>query len=427
MGCGGSIPAAPAPPSDPEEPVVEHPLVQVLDSCQRLWDGPCAGIFFAEDPVPAIQAYCETNGIKFEDPDFSPNGSYPNRLAEDISPLTRIGRNAAESEQYSNLMSGGDGYDGTLEWLRCEDIPREEGQELSVIDDLCLTDVNQGGAENCFMCAVLCGAINKNPELLRTTVAPATPSPVGAYSVRLWVEGRWAYLPIDDRIACKDGACWDMHSKQAHEMYVPLIAKAIAKWLLWYDLNGDDRDIGPDGVNARTIDEGSHLYLYRALTGLDHYADLFWADKAKDKYISRKDAAPLVREQFAKGVAATCGGAVERRSGMMAKMKGNVETGLIDTHAYTVLWYGTIEGIEFVQLRNPWGEDGEWKGDWSDESKMWEKHPNVRDALEALKGNSCDGRVDNSTPYSDKRGNDGIFFMTFDDFMKYWAHIEYVW
>ena len=28
--------------------------------------------------------------------------------------------------------------------------------------------------------------------------------------------------------------------------------------------------------------------------------------------------------------------------------------------------------IRLVQVRNPWGDGGEWKGPWSDRSKKWQ-------------------------------------------------------
>lgn len=34
-------------------------------------------------------------------------------------------------------------------------------------------------------------------------------------------------------------------------------------------------------------------------------------------------------------------------------------------------------GFRFVRVRNPWSQ-GRWKGDWSDESTLWEDYPEVR-------------------------------------------------
>jgi len=60
-------------------------------------------------------------------------------------------------------------------------------------------------------------------------------------------------------------------------------------------------------------------------------------------------------------------------------------TGLIWGHAYTIL---NIErnvagrGLNMLQLRNPYGWGREcWKGDWSDESDLWDRNLDVKDAL----------------------------------------------
>ena len=54
--------------------------------------------------------------------------------------------------------------------------------------------------------------------------------------------------------------------------------------------------------------------------------------------------------------------------------------GLIGGHAYSILQAVTVpsdsdkktEELRLLLLRNPWGH-GEWKGDWSDGSRMWDK------------------------------------------------------
>lgn len=54
------------------------------------------------------------------------------------------------------------------------------------------------------------------------------------------------------------------------------------------------------------------------------------------------------------------------------KEKINLKIG----HAYTITKIASIEDIKkkeikLIRLRNPWGNDIEWKGPWSDKSGEW--------------------------------------------------------
>ena len=56
--------------------------------------------------------------------------------------------------------------------------------------------------------------------------------------------------------------------------------------------------------------------------------------------------------------------------------------GLVAHHAYSYLDLlsiesGDLKGQYLVQLRNPWGH-GEWDGAWSDNSHLWDEHPDVK-------------------------------------------------
>lgn len=45
--------------------------------------------------------------------------------------------------------------------------------------------------------------------------------------------------------------------------------------------------------------------------------------------------------------------------------------GIVQGHAYSILDVATIDGHNLVQLRNPWGDETEWKGAWGDKSDKW--------------------------------------------------------
>lgn len=57
-------------------------------------------------------------------------------------------------------------------------------------------------------------------------------------------------------------------------------------------------------------------------------------------------------------------------------------SGIMPEHAYSVLQAKEVEGMRFVQLRNPWGED-EWGGPWCDRCDEWAANPKIQEGLKA--------------------------------------------
>ena len=50
----------------------------------------------------------------------------------------------------------------------------------------------------------------------------------------------------------------------------------------------------------------------------------------------------------------------------------NLYKGLVSMHAYTLLNVLELSnGEKLAHIRNPWSQEGEWKGDWSDSSSKW--------------------------------------------------------
>jgi hypothetical protein len=75
------------------------------------------------------------------------------------------------------------------------------------------------------------------------------------------------------------------------------------------------------------------------------------------------------------------------------------DDGLVEGHAFSLLELVLVGELRLVQLRNPWGSQQEWRGEWSDESAAWAAHP---EAAEACR---FEGPADN-----------GLFWMSWDDF-----------
>lgn len=77
--------------------------------------------------------------------------------------------------------------------------------------------------------------------------------------------------------------------------------------------------------------------------------------------------------------------------------KASSAKGIVQGHAYSLIKVQEIDGIKLVMLRNPHGE-GEWTGDWSDDSPQW------------------NARYRNMLEYHDTK-DDGIFWMQWTDFI----------
>ena len=72
-------------------------------------------------------------------------------------------------------------------------------------------------------------------------------------------------------------------------------------------------------------------------------------------------------------------------------------SGIVQSHAYSVLGLADVDGHQLIHVRNPWGRK-EWTGDWSDRSALWTER------LRAKVGGA---------PIAD----DGAFWMAWNDFV----------
>lgn len=80
------------------------------------------------------------------------------------------------------------------------------------------------------------------------------------------------------------------------------------------------------------------------------------------------------------------------------------KTGLITNHGYQIIDSREVQKVRLLKLRNPWGKE-EWTGPYSDESKeMTEKLKKQLNHVNA---------------------DDGSFWMSINDFMKYFNDIDY--
>ncbi|KAH8855093.1 Calpain-B [Schistosoma japonicum] len=202
---------------------------------------------------------------------------------------------------------------------------------------------------------------------------------VGMFWFRLWQFGNWYDVVVDDRLPTRNGHLVFMHSADSNEFWSALLEKAYAKLVSSYDaLRG--------GCTAEAMEDFTG--------GLTELVDL-----------GTKTPANLY-------------GMMEHalnRASLMAcsidadphEIEANGPLGLILGHAYSVHTNYESRSVRLIRLRNPWGNDCEWSGPWSDQSKEWRSIP-------------PDERKRIGLTFDE----DGEFWMSFDDFVRYFSRLE---
>ena len=96
------------------------------------------------------------------------------------------------------------------------------------------------------------------------------------------------------------------------------------------------------------------------------------------------------------------------KKGVEVSQQGALPNGLVPDHAYSVLQAIELGGqLKLVKLRNPYGNPRAWRGAWSPQSNEWRS-------------------LDSSqkSRYQMSLDPEGEFYMTFDDFVRYFDELN---
>ncbi|EMC95792.1 hypothetical protein BAUCODRAFT_70903, partial [Baudoinia panamericana UAMH 10762] len=275
------------------------------------------------------------------------------------------------------------------------------------IDDATPMDVHQGSGGDCWFLAALM-AVTAKKELIGTICVDREES-MGVYGFVFFRDGEWIYEVIDDKLFMRVGddddikvvRDWDRDKKEgmplqhdeekfknilqrggealyfshckSNETWLPLIEKAYAK------AHGDyfaiEGGFASEGIEDLTGGVGVVLNPEDIMD-----KERFWREQLSQ-----------VNVKYLFG-----GGS-----------KASSSKGVIGGHAYAVLdkWESEDKKLKLLKLRNPWGHQ-EWEGDWSDGSKLW--------------------TADMITKLKHEFGNDGVFWMSYKDFLKHFPCINRV-
>ena len=275
-----------------------------------------------------------------------------------------------------------------FDWCRVDELV----ENYNIFEDGAdLDDIIQGDIADCYFLSAL-GSLCSYPEFFNKLMFSDEVSENHFYGIYLYINGKWKLVLLDDFFPYKIGTIKEMcFSKSVqNEIWVSLVEKA------WAKVNGCYARIGCGGYSYEAFD-----VLTEAFTEEISIFECKKNEKIEELWEKMDNA-------FKKNYILTAG------TPSASKV---TEVGLVSGHAYTlvkVYKVNTDFGEErLVKLKNPY-RDEEFTGDWSDDSDLW-----TDEIKEQCEFNKKDDE------YGDEEENqDGIFYMSFNDFIEYFADID---
>uniref|UniRef100_T1JCQ1 Calpain catalytic domain-containing protein n=1 Tax=Strigamia maritima TaxID=126957 RepID=T1JCQ1_STRMM len=252
-------------------------------------------------------------------------------------------------------------------------------------------DVRQGELGDCWLLAAVAN-LTLNTELFHRVVPPdqgfmRSKKYAGIFHFRFWQFGKWIDVVVDDRLPTFYGKLVFLQSKDNNEFWSALLEKAYAK------LHGS----------------------YEALKGgrmCEAMCD-FTGGLTEEYKLSQAPPNLFTIMSKAYDRSSLMGCAIPPEPG--EAIEGRMSNGLIKGHAYSITCVKMVDiktprvsgKIPLVRIRNPWGNEAEWSGPWSDKSREWNYI-------------SADEKEQLGITFE----ADGEFWMSYADFIKNFVELE---
>lgn len=249
-------------------------------------------------------------------------------------------------------------------------------------------DIAQGMLGDCWLLAAV-AALCQYDGLLHQVVPPEQSFEeeyCGIFRFRFWQYGRWEEVVVDDRLPTCNNKLVFLHSPEKNEFWAALLEKAYAKICANYEaLKG--------GQTSEAMEDFTG--------GVTETFDLRKPEDGENFF-------RLMLKAQARQSLMCC--SIEAKPN---EIEAKCDNGLIKGHAYSITSIkkinpvGSDEDLELVRVRNPWGNEREWTGDWSDGSDQWNQL-------------SDEEKEEVGLIYDD----DGEFWMSFEDFKSNFTKVE---
>ncbi|XP_010936786.1 calpain-type cysteine protease ADL1 [Elaeis guineensis] len=268
------------------------------------------------------------------------------------------------------------------EWMRPTDIVQESciGYRPCLFSgSVNSSDVCQGRLGDCWFLSAV-AVLTEASRISEVIITPEY-NEEGIYTVRFCIQGEWVPVVVDDWIPCESpGKPAFATSKKHNELWVSILEKAYAKLHGSYEaLEGG---LVQDALVDLTGGAGEEIDMRSAQAQIDLASGRLWSQLLHFK-----------REGFLLGAGSPSGSDVHISS-----------SGIVQGHAYSILQVREVDGHKLVQIRNPWANEVEWNGPWSDSSPEWTDR--MKHKLKHV-----------------PQSKDGIFWMSWQDFQIHFRSI----
>uniref|UniRef100_A0A8D8V3P1 Calpain-A n=1 Tax=Cacopsylla melanoneura TaxID=428564 RepID=A0A8D8V3P1_9HEMI len=249
-------------------------------------------------------------------------------------------------------------------------------------------DVQQGELGDCWLLAAVANLTLG--ERLFQQVVPDDQSfgdkYAGIFHFRFWQYGKWIDVVIDDRLPTYYGKLVFLHSNENNEFWSALLEKAYAK------LHG----------SYEALKGGSTCEAMEDFTG--GVSEMYELNEAPSNLWQ------ILLKAHERSSLMGC--SIEPDPSVL---EAQTPQGLVKGHAYSITRIKYVDistpntsgKIPLIRMRNPWGNEAEWNGPWSDKSQEWRFIP---DHEKRELGLTFD--------------DDGEFWMSYKDFIKYFTRLE---
>lgn len=279
-----------------------------------------------------------------------------------------------------------------IQWLPIEQIQvdrADRGYNWTVFHDRpAVTDIKQGSIGDCWFLSGLAVTL-EIPKLIENIFITKQRSPEGCYMLRLFHNGEWKMVIVDDSFPCDENG-YLLYSKAVKKkLWVVLVEKAYAKLNDSYGaLIGGFTNEALSTFTGYPCENIRFSKFYDNLEIVERN-DIIWAN-----ILSNREAGFLL--------------ACSTGSDTNINENEYKARGLESNHAYSILEVKDALNFRLIQIKNPWGHTS-WNGDWSNNSPLWT--PELKSALDRFNSTTA-STVDN-----------GIFWMSFEDFLKYFSTV----